>query len=120
MLGVEPITDKVLSRGGFALRDFVFVMGKGEVDAASVNVDRLTEILHGHRGALDVPAGAAATDGCVPEMLAGFGSFPEGKIAGAFFFVAVDIDAGAGLDAGDIDLGELAVVGEFGDAVVDG
>jgi hypothetical protein len=45
---------------------------------------------------------------------------PEGEIAGAFFFVAVDIDACAGLDAGDVDLGELAVVGKFSDAVVDG
>src|SRR5260370_11693881 len=95
-------------------------MGKGEVDAAGVDVDRFAEILHGHGGAFDMPAGAAAADGRVPEMLAGFGSFPEGEIASAFLFVAVDVDARAGLDAGDVDLGELAVVGEFRDAVVDG
>src|SRR5713101_3794026 len=120
MLGVEPVADEVFAGGGFTLRDFVFVMREGEVDAAGVDVDRFAEIFHGHGGAFDVPAGAAAADGRVPKMLAGFGSFPEGEIAGALFFVAVVVDAGAGLDAGYIDFGELAVVGKFGDAVVDG
>jgi hypothetical protein len=44
MLGVEPVADKVFASGGFALRDFVFVMGKGEIDAASVDVNCFTEI----------------------------------------------------------------------------
>ena len=48
-----------------------------------------------------------------PEMLAGLGRFPESEIARAFFFVAVHVHARAGLDAGDVDLGELAVVREI-------
>src|SRR5260221_459719 len=113
MLGVQPVADEMFAGSGFALRDFVFVMREGEVDAAGVDVDGFPEIFHGHGGAFDVPAGTSATDGRVPEMLAGFGGFPERKIAGAFLFVAVVVDAGAGLDAGEIDFGKLAVVGKF-------
>src|SRR5882762_1312101 len=120
MLGVHTVADEMFSGGGFALGDFVFVMGEGEIDAAGVDVDCFAEILHGHGGALDVPAGAAAANGRVPEMFAGLGSFPEGEIAGTFLFVAVVIHAGAGLDAAYVNFGELAIVGKFGDAVVDG
>src|SRR5712691_3412154 len=103
MLGVQPVADEMLAGGGFALRDFVFMVRESEVDAAGVNIERFAQIFHGHGGALDVPAGAAAADGRVPEMLAGLGSFPEREIAGAFFFVAVVVDAGAGLNAADVD-----------------
>src|SRR5712671_1587925 len=120
MLSVQPVADEVFAGGGFALRDFVFVMREGEIDAAGVDVDGFAEIFHGHGGAFDVPAGTSAADRRVPEMLAGLGRFPEGEIAGALFFVAVVVDAGAGLDSGEIDFRELAVVGKFGDAVVDG
>jgi hypothetical protein len=84
-----------------------------------VNVQRFAEIFHGHGGTLDVPAGAAGTDGRFPKMFAGLGRFPEREIACAFFFVAVVVDAGAGLNAGQVDLGKFAVVGKFRDAVVD-
>jgi hypothetical protein len=94
-------------------------MRKRQVDAAGVNVQRLAEILHGHGGAFDVPAGAAGPDGSFPEMLAGLGRFPEREVARALFFVAVVVDAGAGLDAGQVDLGKFAVVRKLGDAVVD-
>ena len=50
----------------------------------------------------------------------GFGRFPQREIARVFLFVAIDVHAHAGLNAGDIDLGELAVVGKFRDAIIDG
>src|SRR5689334_24521722 len=102
MLGVQPIAREGLARGGFTLRNFVFVMRKREIDAASVNIQRFAEIFHGHGGALDVPAGAAGADSSFPEMLAGLRRFPEGKIARAFFFVAVVIHARACLNSRQI------------------
>src|SRR5689334_24378363 len=44
MLGVQPIAREGLARGGFTLRNFVFVMRKREIDAASVNIQRFAEI----------------------------------------------------------------------------
>src|SRR6267154_2289550 len=67
-----------------------------------------------------MPAGAAAADGRLPGMLAGLGRFPEREIAGAFLFVAIVVDARAGLNAAEINPGELAVIRKLGDAIVDG
>ena len=44
----------------FALGDFVFVMGKHQVDAAAVDVEGLAEQSLAHRRAFNVPAGTAA------------------------------------------------------------
>ena len=41
-------------------------MGKDEVDAARMDVERVTEVGHAHRRALDVPAGPAGADRRVP------------------------------------------------------
>ena len=119
MLPVEPVAHKGFASGRFALRDFIFVVREREVDAAGVNVQRFAEILHGHGRAFDVPAGTAAADGRFPEMLPGLGRLPEGKIASAFFFVAIVIHARAGLNAAEVNPGKLAIIWEFGDAVVD-
>ena len=54
-------------RGALALRDLVFVVRKDQVDAAGMDVDRrLAEQPQRHRGALDVPAGAAGAGAEVP------------------------------------------------------
>src|SRR6266436_2296875 len=45
MLGVQPVADEMFASGGFTLRDFVFVMREGEVDAAGMDVNRFAEIL---------------------------------------------------------------------------
>src|SRR5215472_5914641 len=119
MLGVEPVARERLARGGFALGNFVLVMRKGEVYAAGVNVERFTEIFHGHGGALYVPARTAGADGGFPEMLARFRRFPKRKVPRTFFLVAVIVDARAGLNAGEIDFGEFSVVRKPGDAIVD-
>src|SRR5438552_2193602 len=94
-------------------------MREGQINSAGVNVQGVAQIFHGHRGALDVPAGAAGTDRSLPEMLAGLGRFPEREVARAFFLIAIVIDARAGLDAAYVDLREFSVVRKFCDAVVD-
>ena len=70
------IGGRTVAGGGFALGDFVFVMRKREVDAAGVDVQRVAQILHGHGGALDVPARSAGTDGVSQKCSPGFGRFP--------------------------------------------
>ena len=54
----------------------------------------------------------------IPRGFAGLGGFPEGEVAGAVFFVFVDVDASAVVHAGEIFFRELAVLGEFGDAEI--
>ena len=120
MFGVQPEFHEGLAGGRFALRDFVFVVREGEVHAAGVNVQRVAQIFHGHGGTFDMPAGAAGADARLPEMFAGLGGFPQREIAGVVLLVSVGIHARAGFDAAQIDLGKLAVIGKFRDAVVDG
>ena len=45
--------------GAARLGDLVLMVGKYEIDAAAVNVERLAEMLPRHRGAFDMPAGPA-------------------------------------------------------------
>src|SRR5580700_3535229 len=78
MLGVKPVTHKGLSGGSLRLCDLILVMWKGKVHAAGMNVDGLSQILHGHGRTLNVPAGTAGTDSRFPEKLTRFGRFPEG------------------------------------------
>src|SRR5277367_6846425 len=93
-------------------------MWEREIHAAGVNVERLTEIFHSHRGTLDMPARAAFADGCLPEMLAGLRRFPEGEIARVGFFVLVHIHSRACLDAGHINFRELAVLRKLRNSIV--
>src|SRR5579859_877311 len=67
-----------------------------------------------------MPAGAAWPDRRIPGSFAGLGSLPEREIAGAVFIVFVYVDAGAVEHAAEIALGELAVLGKFGDAEIVG
>src|SRR6185369_14143121 len=122
MLEVNPVADKLFARRAFTLRDLVFVMRKDEIDAARVNIKRLTEILHRHRRALDMPARTPATDRRVPRWL-GFARrlFPERKVARVFFLVTIGVDAFTRPRdvAGEVDLGKFAVLRKRSDAVVD-
>src|SRR4029077_12483474 len=99
-----------------ALRDFVFVMWKRQIDATGMNVECRTKIFHGHGGALDVPARAARPDRRFPEMLAGLWRFPKRKIPRAFFFIAIVVNTRSSLNAREINLGEFSVAREFCDA----
>src|SRR5580704_9151678 len=104
MLRVQPVTDKRLAGGSFALRNFVFVMRKSQVDSAGVDVDGFSQKLHGHCGTFDVPARASRTDRGFPEMLAGLRRFPQRKIARTLFFVAIVVHARACLDSTEVNL----------------
>src|SRR5262249_60047867 len=115
MLGVEPVSRERFSRGAYTLRDFVLVVRESEVDSASVNVQRFTEILHGHRGAFNVTAGAARADFRFPEMFTGLGRFPERKVPRALFFVTIVVHSRAGLSFGQINFGKIAVCWKFSD-----
>src|SRR5258705_8689355 len=94
MFEVDPVADKLLARGAFALRNLVFVMRKDQIDAAGMNVEGLSQVLHRHRRALNVPAGTTAPNFCVPGGFCFCSRFlPECKIARGFFLVSVCVDA---------------------------
>ncbi len=118
MLGVQPVPRERLARRTLALRNFVFVVRKCQVDSTGVNIQCLAEIFHGHRGTLNVPAGSPRAERCVPEMLPRFRRFPQRKIPRTLFFVAIVVDARARLNARQIDFRQLSVLGEFRDAVI--
>ena len=60
-----------------------------------------------------MPAWPAGPDRRVPGSFAGFRSFPEGEVAGAVFFILIDIDAGAVSHAGEILFDSLPYSGNF-------
>src|SRR5215472_6650039 len=117
---MQPHANERPSGSRFALRDFVFVMRKGEVDPAGMNIEGIAEILHRHGGALDVPAWTAGADARFPEVFAGFGCFPESEIARIFLVILIDVHARAGLNAAQIDFRKFAILREFGNAEVNG
>ena len=84
------------ARGRLALGDFVLVMGEDQVLPASVNVQALAQVGHGHTGAFNVPAGTARPPRAFPRRLAGAGALPQGEVHGVFL-VLVYLDATARL-----------------------
>jgi len=91
---MEPVAGELGARGGFALGDLVFVVGKDEIPAADVDVDGLAEVGHAHRRALDVPARSSLA----PRRL----EHPTfGRLVGGFdALVAVCSDRFGGRSAG--------------------
>ena len=118
-LGVQPEARERLAGERLRLRDFVLVMREDQVDAAGVDVERLAQVLDGHHGALDVPAGAARADRRLPERLAFLGRLPQREIARVGLLVLVHVHARAGQVAAEIVVRELAVPGKRGDAEID-
>jgi hypothetical protein len=57
------------------------VVRKDEVDRAGVDVERLAEEVHRHRGALEVPAGAPFADRRLPGGLIVLLRLPENEVA---------------------------------------
>ena len=97
-------------------------MREDQINAARVDVERLAQIFHGHRGALDVPAGTPAPELRVPRgLVRRLRPFPESEIARVLLLILVRIDAlaRAGDVAREIYLRELAVFGKRADAVID-
>ena len=93
---------------------------EAQVLAACVQVDGVTEVIAGHDGALDVPAGEAPAPRAVPLHQVRVVFFPEREVAGvALFLVRHHIAlGGSGLHALAV-AGELAVFGKTGDRKVD-
>ena len=80
VLGMQPMPGEGLAGGRFALGDLVLMMRKDVVYPSAMDVEGLTEVLHAHRGAFEVPAGAARPPGGVPVRLTGLGPFPEHEV----------------------------------------
>ena len=91
--GVQPETREGLAGKRLRLRDFILVMRKNQVHTARVNVQRCTQVLDRHHGALDVPARPPAAHRRVPGWLAIFGGFPQREVAGVGFVVRIDVYA---------------------------
>src|SRR5437763_6050823 len=94
------------------------MMRKDQVFTSGVKVKALSQILHGHYGALDVPSWPPFADGSFPECLAFFGGLPQGKIARIIFFIFVYINARANLHAAKVFFRELAVLGKLRNAEI--
>ena len=112
---VQPVADEFFAGAAFGLRDLGLVMREDVVDAAAMDIEFRAEEGGGHGAALDVPAGPAAAPGRIPADVAiGFvPRFPEREVADAFLFVFVVADAAGGAQFVEIEMRELAVVGEL-------
>ena len=117
---MQPVAHELLSRYAFALRDLRFVMREDVIDAAAVDVDLIAEQRHGHRTALDMPAGTTRSPGRVPFHVAVcfVPSFPQCKIADVFLIVFVMLHAACRLQPCEIEVRELSIIWKFVDAKV--
>ncbi len=62
------------------------MMRKEQVGAAGMEVDRLSQVVHGHGRTFHVPPGTPGTPGAVPEGLLPPAAFPEREVQGVPFF----------------------------------
>src|SRR5712692_5728146 len=65
-------------------------MAEGQVAPASVNIDLLAQVPHGHGRALDVPTRPAGTKGRRPRRLVGRRAAPQRKVQGIPFAIGPD------------------------------
>src|SRR5688572_13609241 len=105
-------------------------MRKDQVFAAGVNVEGLTQLLHAHGGAFDVPTRTSFTPGCGPngvDLPVGIAcGFPERKVARVLLTVLIRVDraragcqTGTGASVLELDAGQLAVGGQRANGEVD-
>ena len=73
---MHPVAGEALAAIGLGLRDLVFVVGEDQVLTTCMQIEAVSEILHGHYGALDVPARASGADGGLPLGFARLRGFP--------------------------------------------
>src|SRR5260370_9944645 len=108
---MQPIAGERLGGNSLRLRDLIFVMRENQVKAAGVYVKRFAQVLHGHHGALNVPARTAGPDGALPERLTVLGRLPQNEIAGVGLVVFIGVNARAYSNTAEIVVRELAVLG---------
>ena len=106
------VRQRMLMMRAFALRNFVFVMREDQIDAAAVNVDGVGFGERGldHRGAFQMPAGAATTPRRIPARRVRVRRFPQHEIH-RVLLVRRNVDAGAGDHVVERTARELAIVG---------
>ena len=116
---VHPVLDpRDFAGGAFGLRDLGFVVREDVVLGAGVDVELVAEVLAGHGGALDVPAGKAAAPRAVPLHDVFRVLLPEREV-GRMALLGIDLDARAGLELLDRVAAQPAVAREGGDVVID-
>src|SRR4051812_44152788 len=113
-----PSRDVAGDRGG--LRDLVLVVREDVVDTAGVDVEARSEVAHGHRRALEMPAREPlAPAGRRPlEETSGAGRLPQREV-GRIALVRFDIASMAGAQVGKAVARELTVMRETADVVID-
>src|ERR1700736_5832921 len=103
---MQPVAHERIAGRGLTLCDLILVVGEDQVDAAGMNVERLPQVLHAHRGAFDVPAGPSRTERRLPGLLLGFARLPEGEVPRIILSVFIDINPRAGFEAADIEVSQ--------------
>src|SRR5262249_10851478 len=103
---------------GLALRDLVLVVREDQVLAAAMDVERLAEVFHGHRRALDVPARPPRTPRALPRGLARLRALPQREVQRIPLRLA-GLDAVALAQLVDAPARQLPVVGLPAHVVVD-
>src|SRR6478672_119160 len=99
---MEPEASELFAGERLRLRNFILVVGENEVLATGMQVERLAQFLHGHDGALNMPAGPAWPNLTFPECFAGLRSLPQREVAGVVFLVFIHVDASAIFHSGKI------------------
>ena len=117
---VEPIARKfhVSVDAWIRLCDLILMMREDQITAAAVEVKRLTEILHRHRRALDVPARASFPPRAVPRGLARLCRLPQSEVH-RMMLRLVDLDARTCLHVIKTASAEASVRSKCLNAVVD-
>ena len=79
--GMHPgAREWLLSRERFRLRSFRLVVAELQVPAATMDVDLLAEVVHRHRGALDVPSRPTVSEFRRPCRLVGRRAAPQREV----------------------------------------
>ena len=118
---VHPGLHELLARRRLGLRNLVLMMRKEIVDAARMQVERLAQILHGHRRTLDVPAGTPPAPRRIPSdrTVRRLPRLPQGKVPDVLLVVLVRRAAEPGLLVVKVDVRELAVARKLPDLEID-
>ena len=66
---MEPVPDKGLAAGRFTLGNLVFVVGKDQIRPTPVQIDGLTQELHGHGTAFQVPSRSPLAPRALPKNI---------------------------------------------------
>ena len=108
---MQPVTSQGTTPRSFGLGNLILMMGKDQVGATTVDVERLTQVQAAHRRALDVPPGTPPPPRALPPRLPGFARLPEGKVH-RVMLALIDLDARPGQHLFKTTVRELAVVGK--------